>query len=127
MVAALFGLLTSFVWRRLPALTLRLPAQRAALLAGCLAAFFYVLLAGFAVPAQRTLYMLLVAALAMGSGRVVAPSRTLSLALLVVLLFTVGRFCRQLALGAPAPERRDRRAFCLSSLLAEAYWRRVRD
>ena len=48
-------------------------------------------------------------------------------ALLVVLLFTVGRFCRQLALGAPAPERRDRRSFCLSSLLADAYWRRVRD
>ncbi|MGB7502475.1 MAG: DNA internalization-related competence protein ComEC/Rec2, partial [Azonexus sp.] len=86
MVAALFGLLTGFVWRRVPALALRLPAQRAALLAGCLAAFFYVLLAGFAVPAQRTLYMLLVAALAMGSGRIVAPSRTLLLALLVVLL-----------------------------------------
>ena len=86
MVAALFGLLTGFVWRRVPALALRLPAQRAALLAGCLAAFFYVLLAGFAVPAQRTLYMLLVAALAMSSGRVIAPSRTLLLALLVVLL-----------------------------------------
>ena len=86
MVAALFGLLTGFVWRRVPALALRLPAQRAALLAGCLAAFFYVLLAGFAVPAQRTLYMLVVAALAMNSGRVIAPSRTLSLALLVVLL-----------------------------------------
>ncbi|MBL8421385.1 MAG: DNA internalization-related competence protein ComEC/Rec2 [Dechloromonas sp.] len=86
MVAALFGLLAGWVWRRVPALALRLPAQRAALLAGCLAAFFYVLLAGFAVPAQRTLYMLMVAALAMGSGRVVAPSRTLCLALLVVLL-----------------------------------------
>ena len=86
MVAALFGLLAGRVWRRVPALALRLPAQRAALLAGCLAAFFYVLLAGFAVPAQRTFYMLLVAALAMGSGRVIAPSRTLCLALLVVLL-----------------------------------------
>ena len=86
MVAALFGLLTGFVGRRAPALALRLPAQRAALLAGCLAAFLYVLLAGFAVPAQRTLYMLMVAALAMSSGRVIAPSRTLCLALLVVLL-----------------------------------------
>jgi competence protein ComEC len=86
MVAALFGLLAGSVWRRVPALALRLPAQRAALLAGCLAAFFYVLLAGFAVPAQRTLYMLLVAALAMNSGRVIAPSRTLLLALLVVVL-----------------------------------------
>ena len=86
MFAALFALLTGAVWRRVPALALRLPAQKAALLAGCLAALFYALLAGFAVPAQRTLYMLLVAALAMGSGRVVAPSRTLCLALLVVLL-----------------------------------------
>jgi competence protein ComEC len=86
MVAALFGLLAGWVWRRVPALALRLPAQRAALLAGCLAAFHYVLLAGFAVPAQRTLYMLLVAALAMASGRIVAPSRTLALALLVVLV-----------------------------------------
>ena len=86
MVAALFGLLAGWVWRRVPALALRLPAQRAALLAGCLAAFLYVLLAGFAVPAQRTLYMLLVAALAMASGRIVAPSRTLALALLVVLV-----------------------------------------
>ena len=85
MVAALFGLLAGSVWRRVPALALRLPVQRAALLVGCLAALFYVLLAGFAVPAQRTLYMLLVAALAMGSGRIVAPSRTLCLALLVVL------------------------------------------
>ena len=86
MFAALFGLLTGAVWRRVPALALGLPAQKAALFAGCLAALFYALLAGFAVPAQRTLYMLLVAALAMASGRIVAPSRTLCLALLVVLL-----------------------------------------
>lgn len=85
MVAALFGWLVSTLWRRIPALALRLPAQKAGLLAACLAAFIYTLLAGFAVPAQRTFYMLLVAALAMFSGRLVAPSRTLCLALLVVL------------------------------------------
>jgi competence protein ComEC len=87
MVAALFGWLVSFGWRRVPALALRLPAQKAGLLAACLAALGYALLAGFAVPAQRTLYMLLVAAAAMLSGRIVAPSRILVLALLVVLLF----------------------------------------
>ncbi len=38
------------------------------------------------MPSQRTLYMLLVAATAMLSGRIVAPSRVLALALLVVLL-----------------------------------------
>ncbi len=86
MVAALFGWLVSFGWRRVPPLALRLPAQKAGIVAACLAALFYALLAGFAVPAQRTLYMLLVAGAALYSGRIVAPSRILSLALLVVLL-----------------------------------------
>ena len=86
MVAALLGWLVNRLWRHSPVLALRLPAQKAGLLAACLAAFVYTLLAGFAVPAQRTLYMLLVAALAMLSGRIMAPSRTLCLALLVVLL-----------------------------------------
>lgn len=86
MVAALFGWLVSFGWRHVPWLALRLPAQKAGLLAACLGAFGYALLAGFAIPAQRTLYMLLVAAAAMLSGRIVAPSRILALALLVVLL-----------------------------------------
>ena len=56
------------------------------MLAACLAALAYALLAGFAVPAQRTLYMLLVAGGALLSGRIVAASRILALALLVVLL-----------------------------------------
>jgi competence protein ComEC len=86
MVAGLFGWLVSTLWRRVPALALRCPAQRAGLIAAALGAFFYALLAGFGVPAQRTLYMLLVAVLAMLSGRIVAPSRILALALLVVLL-----------------------------------------
>ena len=86
MVAALFGWLVSFGWRRVQALALRLPAQKAGVVAACLAALFYALLAGFAVPAQRTLYMLLVAGLAMFSGRILAPSRILLLALLVVLI-----------------------------------------
>jgi competence protein ComEC len=86
LVAALMAGLVGRAWRRVPRLALRMPAQRAALLAGCLTAFTYVFLAGFGVPAQRTLYMLLVAALVMLSGRIPAPSRVLLLALLVVLL-----------------------------------------
>jgi len=86
MIAALFGWLASAGWRRVPALALRLPAQKAGIVAAVLAASLYTLLAGFAVPSQRTLYMLLVAAIAMLSGRVAAPSRTLLLALLVVLM-----------------------------------------
>ena len=86
MVAAIFGWLVNFGWRRVPALALRFPAQKAGLVAACIAALLYALIAGFAVPAQRTLYMLLVAGLAMLSGRIIAPSRVLALALLVVLL-----------------------------------------
>nr|WP_275711777.1 ComEC/Rec2 family competence protein [Dechloromonas hankyongensis] len=87
MVAAMLGWLVSFGWRRVPALALRWPAQKAGLAAGIVAALIYSLLAGFAVPAQRTLYMLMVAAAAMLSGRIVAASRILALALLVVLIW----------------------------------------
>lgn len=86
MVAGLAGWLFNAGWRRVPALALRLPAQKAGLLAAALAALAYALLAGFGVPAQRTLYMLLVAVAAALSGRLVAPSRVLALALLVVIL-----------------------------------------
>ena len=86
MLAALAALLAGWFWRRVPALVLRLPTRRAAIIVGLLAAIFYTFIAGFAVPAQRTLYMLAVAALALYSGRQVAASRVLCLALLVVLL-----------------------------------------
>jgi competence protein ComEC len=82
----LFGWLVATGWRRLPALALRYPAQRAGLIAAALGAAGYALLAGFGVPAQRTLYMLLVAVLAMLSGRLIVPSQILAGALLVVLL-----------------------------------------
>ncbi|MBS1191838.1 MAG: ComEC/Rec2-related protein:DNA internalization-related competence protein ComEC/Rec2 [Rhodocyclaceae bacterium] len=86
LVAAVLAIGFGWLWRRVPFLALRQPAQRAAILVGWLAAFAYTWLAGFGVPAQRTLYMLTVAALAMVSGRRVAPSRILCLALAVVLL-----------------------------------------
>lgn len=86
MIAGLAAWLAGWGWRRSAALMLRLPAQKAAAVAGLLAAFGYCLLAGFAVPAQRTLYMLAVVALALWSGRSTAASRVLALALFVVLL-----------------------------------------
>lgn len=86
MVAALFAALVNFLWRRSERLMLLLPAQKAAVVAGWLAAFSYALLAGFEVPAQRTLYMLSVVALALWSGRNFGASRTLLWALLVVLM-----------------------------------------
>ena len=86
MFAGLAYALISWLWRRSMSLPLRLPAQHAAAAGGFLAAFFYCLLAGFAVPAQRTLYMLGVVAVARLARREIATSRVLLLALLLVLL-----------------------------------------
>jgi competence protein ComEC len=86
MISGLVVLGVGGVWRRIPALALRLPAQKAGIAAGWLAALGYCLLAGFGVPAQRTLYMLSVVALALWAGRGTAPGRVLALALLAVLL-----------------------------------------
>mgnify|MGYP002685155199 CR=1 FL=1 len=67
--ATVFGGAVYWSWRRSHRLTTWLPARKAAALLGVLAAFGYVLLAGFEVPAQRTLYMLAVAALGLWIGR----------------------------------------------------------
>ena len=91
MVAGLAALALSWLWRRSfftgAQLPLLLPAQKVAALGGALAALLYVLLAGFGVPAQRTLYMLAVVAAALWLGRLTSVSHILCLALgLVVLL-----------------------------------------
>ncbi|HEU5177950.1 MAG TPA: DNA internalization-related competence protein ComEC/Rec2, partial [Burkholderiales bacterium] len=70
---------------RVPAATLRLPARKAAAAAAIVAALGYTLLAGFAVPAQRTFYMVAVVAAALWCGRIASPSRTLALALAVIV------------------------------------------
>jgi competence protein ComEC len=85
MVAGLVGSLVLRLWRRSERLALALPAQKAAALAGFLAALAYCLISGFAVPAQRTLYMVGVAALALWLGRTNSASRVLALALAAVL------------------------------------------
>lgn len=86
MLAGLAYALLSWLWRRSPALMLRLPAQKAAVLGGFFAALGYCLLAGFAVPAQRTLYMLAVVATALLTHRGTSVSRVLALALVLVLV-----------------------------------------
>ena len=86
MVASLFAALLHWLWRRSSALMLALPARKAAALAGFLAALGYCLIAGFAVPAQRTLYMVGMVALALWTDRVSSVSRVLCAALLLVLL-----------------------------------------
>lgn len=86
MIGALIGGLVMALWRRHPRLPLLIPAQQAAALAAFLGAFAYALLAGFAVPAQRTLYMLGVVVAALLSGRNLAAPTVLGAALLLVLL-----------------------------------------
>ncbi len=80
-----FGLM-SFIWRRIPALVTRLPTRKAATVAGVAAALIYALIAGFSVPTQRTLYMLMVFAFALWSGRQLIISQVLALALFVVVV-----------------------------------------
>ncbi len=67
-------------------LPLLLPAHKAAALTGVIIGFIYVLLAGFGVPAQRTLYMLTVVATALWFGRLASISHIACIALGVVLL-----------------------------------------
>ncbi|MDO9243793.1 MAG: DNA internalization-related competence protein ComEC/Rec2 [Rhodocyclaceae bacterium] len=86
MIGALAAWLAAALWRRSARLPLFWPTQKAAALAGFAGACLYALLAGFGVPAQRTLYMLGVVAAAMLSGRSVAAPRVLGAALLLVLL-----------------------------------------
>jgi len=85
LVSGLAAWLVSFFWRRLPALAMRLPARKAGALAAIAGALGYTLLAGFGVPAQRTFWMVSVVALALWSGRISSPWRTLALALAVIV------------------------------------------
>jgi competence protein ComEC len=84
LISGLCAWLVAALWRRVPRLVLWLPARKAGALAAIAGALGYTLLAGFAVPAQRTFYMVTVVALALWSGRIASPSRTLALALAVV-------------------------------------------
>lgn len=86
MISGFFFFLAYWLWRRSVTLTLWLPARKAAVLAGVMAALAYALLSGFGVPTQRTLYMLSVVAAALWLGRIGNALSVISLALLVVLL-----------------------------------------
>jgi competence protein ComEC len=90
MIAGLFAGAMHFLWRRSfftgLQLPLLLPAQKAAALTAAVTALLYVLLAGFGVPAQRTLYMIWVVAAALWCGRIDSVSHVLCLAAAVVVL-----------------------------------------
>lgn len=87
LVSGLVGLLVSSGWRRMPRLASRWPARQPAVVAGCLAALGYAALAGFSVPTQRALLMVLVAAGMLLAGRAPRPVLGLVMALLLVAVW----------------------------------------
>lgn len=86
MFAGIALVVVRWAWPRLGAAALRVPTQKAAAAAGLIAAAGYALLAGFSVPAQRTVYMLGTLALAMWVGRPVRAIDVLAAAVVVVLI-----------------------------------------
>ncbi len=116
---------------------LRWPANRIAWLAGVAAAFLYAGLAGWGIPAQRTCWMLLVAGVALASGRSRSMRHVLAAAAGIVTLLdpwaplAAGFWLSFAAVAAitlhgaarrPRPARADRAARWrrLRSALAEA-------
>lgn len=86
MLASLAFAVAYWLWRRSTRLTLWLPARKAAALAALLTAIGYALLAGFAVPAQRTVYMVAAVTAALWLNRNFSPGQILAIALLGVLI-----------------------------------------
>jgi competence protein ComEC len=84
MLASLAFLVAAFLWVRIPGLTLRVPARKAASVFGLLAALAYTLLAGYSVPTQRTLLMLAAVTAAILAGRHTSATRVLAFAALAV-------------------------------------------
>lgn len=84
MLAGMGFLVAWFAWTRVPALALRVPARKAAIVAGTLTAFAYALLTGYAVPAQRTFVMLAAIAACVLANRHGSPSRVLAVAAFAV-------------------------------------------
>ena len=86
MLASLAFAIAYWLWRRSVRLTLWLPARKAAALAALLTAISYALLSGYAVPAQRTVYMVAAVTAALWLNRNFSPGQILAFALLGVLI-----------------------------------------
>lgn len=78
--------LVYWLWRRSYRLTLWLPARKAAAIIAVLVAYAYTLLAGYGVPAQRTVYMVSAVAAALWFNRNFSLAQILSIAVLCVLI-----------------------------------------
>jgi competence protein ComEC len=86
MLAALVGWLCLQLARLSPALVHRIPAPLVGWVCGWFAAFAYAMIAGFAVPAQRTVIMLTVVVAARLFARSAHPAHVLAGAALAVLV-----------------------------------------
>ncbi|MFZ1852973.1 MAG: DNA internalization-related competence protein ComEC/Rec2 [Nitrosomonas sp.] len=89
LVSGLVFSLLFYLWRssNYLLLLLRLPARKAAVMGGLLAALGYVALSGFAIPAQRSFWMLFAVAGALWIGRTISPITVLLWALFLVVLW----------------------------------------
>lgn len=87
LVAGLAFFLMRWLWASIPRLTLLFAAPRAAAVFGWSLAALYAALAGFSVPTQRALIMLLVGFGGLLLWRRAGPARSLAAALFAVLLF----------------------------------------
>ncbi|MGA0832467.1 MAG: ComEC/Rec2 family competence protein, partial [Polynucleobacter sp.] len=85
MLSGLGAALGAWLWRRRQ-LPLSVPVQKIAACTGFLTAFLYAWLAGFQIPAQRTMYMVGVVAFALWTGRIARAFDIWWLALLLVLI-----------------------------------------
>ena len=86
LVAGWCWFIGQWLWRRSARLCLWFPAQRAGALLAILAALVYAALAGFSLPTQRALVMIVVSLGGLVLAQPVTPARSLSLALFVVIL-----------------------------------------
>ncbi|SDK20662.1 competence protein ComEC [Methylophilus rhizosphaerae] len=86
MLASLGYMLTGWIWRLRPAWSLRLPSRLAASAGGALVAILYSALAGFSIPTQRTLFMLLTMVIMLSWKRQLPFPWILSAAIWVVLV-----------------------------------------
>ncbi len=86
-VAGFVFFLMRFLWSRLPRFSLRWPASKVAAGAGIVAALAYAALAGFSIPTQRSVIMVMVVLGGVLAGRKTRPSHILAWALLLVLLW----------------------------------------
>ena len=84
--AGFVAFLFSFLWRRFQILTHIMPAQKIALLVSIPAALVYALLAGMAVPVQRSFLMLAAAAVAVLAGGISQVFYALAFAALVIVV-----------------------------------------